>query len=76
MKALRLLLSLTAVFFLLTAGIYAAETPENAPQEPAAVADHTNYSFEAVPEGSEVRHTFSIRNQGNAPLKISRVKTG
>ncbi len=76
MNALRLWIAVMGVFFLLAAGLYAAETPEKSAQEPVAVADHTHYAFEAVPEGSEVRHTFSIRNQGNAPLKISRVKTG
>jgi outer membrane protein OmpA-like peptidoglycan-associated protein len=45
-------------------------------QAPAAVLPVRGYEFEPVPDGFEVRHDFILQNKGNAPLIISRVKTG
>ncbi len=45
-------------------------------QAPAAVLPVRGYEFEPVPDGVEVRHDFILQNKGNAPLIISRVKTG
>ena len=45
-------------------------------QAPAAVLPARGFEFEPVPDGVEVRHDFVLQNKGNAPLTISRVKTG
>ena len=36
----------------------------------------TNWEFNPVVDGKAVMHDFVIQNKGNAPLKISKVKTG
>lgn len=43
---------------------------------PAAVMPERVYTFETVPEGTEVRHDFVIENHGTAPLRIIKVETG
>lgn len=43
---------------------------------PVAVMAERTYTFDAVPEGTEVRHDFVIENHGSAPLRIIKVKTG
>jgi len=42
---------------------------------PKAVVDEQRYDFAQVVEGSVVTHDFVIRNQGDAPLMIGRVKS-
>lgn len=58
---------------LLAAGVSAAaaETPT-----PKAVFVENSWRFEMVLEGAEVSHEFVVRNEGNAPLEISKVQTG
>ena len=36
----------------------------------------TKWEFDPVVDGKEVIHDFVIQNKGNAPLNISKVKTG
>ena len=36
----------------------------------------TNWEFNPVVDGKAVTHDFVIQNKGNAPLNISKVKTG
>ena len=36
----------------------------------------TNWEFNPVVDGKAVTHDFMIQNKGNAPLNISKVKTG
>ena len=36
----------------------------------------TNWEFDPVVDGKAVMHDFVIQNKGDAPLNISRVKTG
>ena len=36
----------------------------------------TNWEFDPVVDGKAVTHDFVIQNKGNAPLNISKVKTG
>jgi hypothetical protein len=48
-------------------------TPAKAP---SAFLPVTQWEFEPVVDGASVVHDFVIRNKGDAPLNISRVKTG
>jgi len=43
---------------------------------PKAVFKETSYSFGEVKQGATLVHAFSILNNGNAPLKIERVRPG
>ncbi len=43
---------------------------------PKIVAPQGSFNFSSVVDGTKVEHEFVIENQGNAPLKISKVKTG
>jgi hypothetical protein len=43
---------------------------------PEAVFPETEYRFEAVTDGMEIRHDFIVQNTGKAELDIKEVKTG
>jgi hypothetical protein len=43
---------------------------------PVAVFPKTEYPFEAVADGMEIRHDFIVQNTGTAELVIKEVKTG
>ena len=43
---------------------------------PVAVFPETEYPFEAVADGIEIRHDFIVQNTGTAELDIKKVKTG
>jgi hypothetical protein len=43
---------------------------------PVAVFPETEYPFEAVADGMEIRHDFSVQNTGKAELEVKEVKTG
>ena len=75
------------LFFLLLAGtcilfigaIHAGETPAAksvAEDVPVAFFPERSYSFQPVPEGTQVTHGFTIQNKGTAPLLILTVRTG
>ncbi len=51
------------------------QTPE-AEKVPQVSFAENRWEFEPVVAGSEVTHDFIVQNAGNAPLKITRVKTG
>jgi hypothetical protein len=57
---------------------WAAQTDASTDQQtaPRIVAPEGNYHFPSVVDGAKVEHEFVIENKGNAPLKISKVKTG
>lgn len=42
---------------------------------PKIVLPETEFEFDAVHEGEEVRHYFIVQNKGTAPLEIVDVKT-
>ncbi len=44
--------------------------------QPEAVVPESVYTFSPVVEGEQVVRTFTIRNEGDAPLIIERVGTG
>ncbi|MGD8367719.1 MAG: hypothetical protein PVG78_08755 [Desulfobacterales bacterium] len=58
------------MFFAIVAAASAAEP------QPRAVVPEYVYTFSPVVEGEQVVRTFSIRNEGDAPLIIERVGTG
>jgi hypothetical protein len=36
----------------------------------------TSFQFDPVMDGTQVSHTFVVKNQGDGPLNINKVKTG
>ena len=55
----------------------APETGTTTPSAlPLAVFDNMQRTLPPVIEGAEVRHTFVVRNKGEAPLSIEKVRTG
>ena len=61
-------------------GAYAAQSDTTASTDsekaPAAFLPVTQWEFESVVDGTAVVHDFVIQNKGDAPLNISKVKTG
>jgi hypothetical protein len=43
---------------------------------PVADAPVRSFRFEPVVEGEQVLHDFQLRNEGDAPLNISKIRTG
>ncbi len=43
---------------------------------PAAFVPESRYTFPTVIDGTKVTHDFIIKNKGDAPLAIEKVKTG
>jgi len=41
---------------------------------PKAVIDNPVFTFEAVPDGAHVSHEFKIKNIGDTPLHINKVR--
>lgn len=69
------LLAMAAIGF--TAAWAAQDTASGDQQKaPRIVAPEGAYHFSPVVDGTKVEHEFVIENKGNAPLKISNVKTG
>ena len=58
-----------ALFFTLQPGCVAGELP-------VAGIPAPSFRFDPVADGQEVLHDFVIINSGDAPLNISKVKTG
>lgn len=50
------------------------EKPDTA--EPLAYIPQKNFTFPSTMDGSSVVHDFIIQNKGNAPLNITKVRTG
>ena len=44
--------------------------------KPVAVVPEADYSFPMVVDGSQVVHDFILKNEGTAPLDVTKVKTG
>ncbi len=43
---------------------------------PVAFVPQKRFSFPSTMDGAKVLHDFMIQNKGDAPLKITKVKTG
>ncbi len=73
---------IAAILALLLVGIgsYAAQSDDAASSDsekaPTAFLPETQWEFESVVDGTAVVHDFVIQNKGDAPLNISKVKTG
>lgn len=52
------------------------KTQQTKPPEPEANFINTNYTFDSILEGNPAINDFIVKNNGNATLKIERVKTG
>jgi hypothetical protein len=51
-----------------------AEKPEEK-NKPEAYFPEQSFTFDRVLEGSQVTHDFVIKNKGNGPLAVERVKS-
>ncbi len=52
-----------------------AEKPEDE-KMPEAYFPENSFTFEKILEGTDVIHDFVIKNNGNAPLAIEKVRSG
>lgn len=43
---------------------------------PQVVLPENKYEFSSALEGSEVAHDFIVKNEGDEPLKILKIKSG
>lgn len=57
----------TAFFLFILSGASALAAPQ-------LVVDEPNFSFGTIPQGKKVNHVFAIRNSGDTPLTIQRVR--
>ncbi len=65
------------IVLLLIFAVIISPTPVTAAASvPKAVVPEFSYNFRPVPEGAKIAHEFVIKNKGDAPLHIQRVKTG
>ena len=82
------ILAFTATFVMLWAAaatIGASDSKDSISQSPSAAAaspspgvvlPELSFKFDPVVDGTEVTHDFAIKNNGDAPLAITQVKTG
>lgn len=45
-------------------------------EKPTVVMPKLKHEFDPVVDGTQITHDFTIKNTGNGPLAIERVKTG
>ena len=62
------------VAILLTGNAIATE--ERSPDTPSAFIVQPEYTFDPVPDGTQVLHDYVIQNRGAEILEIQKVKTG
>ena len=69
-----------AALYLSGFGSYAAQSggdsAANSEKTPAIYLPVSQWEFEPVVDGTSVVHDFVVQNKGDAPLNISKVKTG
>jgi hypothetical protein len=79
MKSISVIVIGVAVLFF-TAGSYAAQSQSGQTTASEKIASAflpvAKWEFTPVVDGKAVIHDFVIQNKGNAPLNISKVKTG
>ena len=79
MKRIILFLAIAVLFFS-GFGSYAAQSGDdsetNSDKIPSLFLPVSQWEFEPVVDGTSVVHDFVVQNKGDAPLNISRVKTG
>ena len=64
---MKLIPAMTTVLLILLNGVSALAAPH-------LVADEPGFNFGTIPQGKKVDHVFAIRNAGDAPLNIQRVR--
>ncbi len=74
MKLKKLLGSAILIFTLVFFSNVFAEKPEEKTKSEAYFPEQT-FTFDRVLEGSQVIHDFVIKNKGNGPLAVERVKS-
>jgi len=62
-------------FFCFTQTGFAEDAKKTAPQPEIKIIEST-YAFKTVAEGEEIIHDFTIKNIGNAPLDVLKVRPG
>lgn len=55
--------------------LFSQETSTPPAASPAAEVVAPEFHFDAVPEGTQVKHAYLLKNRGEAPLKVTKVKT-
>ncbi len=74
MKNLKhILAAITGLILLMTLSALAAQKGD-APS-PSVYTKSETHQFPSVLDGTEIKHTFIIKNRGNAPLEIINVRT-
>ena len=61
---------------LMVVGAPLAAQDDSASTGPQIFVPADRFEFESVVDGSYVTHEFTVRNTGDAPLIIERVRTG
>lgn len=69
----RYLATITCLTIVMTFSAFAAQKGD-APA-PSVYIKAEKYQFNPVLDGTEIKHTFIIKNRGNAPLEILNVRT-
>ncbi len=69
----RYLATITCLPLLMTFSAFAAQKVDAS--SPSVYIKAETYQFHPVLEGTEIKHTFLIKNRGNAPLEIVNVRT-
>ncbi len=72
---LPVLLPLAAAAQQPTSGKPAATGPAQQREQPSILVENPVFDFGAVPQGKIVEHVFTVKNQGNAPLRIRQIRT-
>jgi Protein of unknown function (DUF1573) len=75
MKLKRLSIFLAAVCILSFSSGALGDSKQTS-SSPSVFVPENRYAFPTVIEGTEVTHDFSIKNKGDAPLIIEKVRTG
>lgn len=68
-------LIVASLFVILLVASYSLSHGDNGQNQPNVVIPDSSYKFDQIPEGTKVVHDFVIKNTGEAPLQIQKVKT-
>ncbi len=73
-RTIHLLLSISLLVLVATTNLFAETTEET--KHPNAIFPEMVHQFEKTLEGNEVSYDFVVKNKGDSPLKVEKVKTG